>query len=98
MRAIKYECDAKVSISLCKDVTFPWGVAPEYWYLVRPMFTMDATEIGWDLATIMAYKQAGFGVAYWDGNRWWHCSPKQFPTPEAAFIEYTEKIKRKEPA
>jgi hypothetical protein len=95
MRAIEYECDDRVSIRLCKEATFPWGTKPDYWYLRRPIFTMDAPEIGWDREAIKACKDNGFDVAYWNGKRWFHHSPKQFDTPEEAFAEYQEKIKAK---
>jgi hypothetical protein len=93
MIPIEYLCEGPVTIRRCPRGVFAWGIFPEYWYLRRPMHTMDAPEIGWTKERIQDFKHRGFEVAYWTGDEWANCTPKQFPTPEAAYEEWEAKIK-----
>jgi hypothetical protein len=90
---VEYECDKITSIRRCASAEFPWGTAPEYWYIKRPLFTMDAVEIGFSREWIKHLKAEGFDVAYWDGEKWWHHSPKQFATPQDAWLEWDAKVR-----
>jgi G:T-mismatch repair DNA endonuclease (very short patch repair protein) len=56
---------------------------------------MAAPEIGWSREEIRLIKANGFDVAYWTGERWAHHTPKQFTTPEQAFEEWSEKVKKR---
>lgn len=92
LKAIEYRCDGVVSIRLCPEGSFAWGVAPEYWYIKRPLWTMDAPEIGMTKESIRELKANGYEVAYWDGEKWFHHSPKNFCTAEEAWLEWSEKV------
>lgn len=92
LRPIEYDCDGAVTIRVCREAKFGWRVAPAFWYLRRPMYTMDAPEIGWDRYRIQGMKARGFDVAYWTGEEWDFCKPKQFATPEDAHAEYMAKV------
>ena len=92
MTPIEYECDKIVSIRMCPADKFPWGEKPAFWYLKRPIYTMDAPDIGWSRQYINSLKRAGFDVAYWDGEKWWHHTPKQFATPEEAYEEWKNNV------
>lgn len=89
---IEYECEGVVTIRRCPKGNFWWGVAPAYWYLRRPIFTMDAPEIGWPPKTISSWQQNGFTTAYWDGEKWYVSSPKQFATPQEAMVGLLETV------
>ena len=88
---IAYECDNVTSIRRCPSAAFPWGVAPEYWFISRQVITMDAPGLGWSREYIRHVKDQGFDVAYFDGfNNWSIHTPKQFTSPEAAYLEWRE--------
>lgn len=90
---IEYECKGVVTIRRCDEFISCIGNKPAYWYLKRPMFTMDAPEIGWSHAAIKSWKDEGFNVAYWDGMNWAPSTPKKFATPEEAMTEYQTIVK-----
>lgn len=88
LQPIAFELDAVTSIHRCAASQFPWGVAPEFWYIVRPMFSMDATQLGMAREQVDELQASGFIVAYWTGAKWSHHSPKKFATPEKAMAEW----------
>lgn len=90
---IEYECEGVVKIRRCPEGCFAGRHKPAYWYLYRPMLTMDAPQIGWPRDVIKSWKDAGFNVAYWDGAKWAPSTPKQFATPEEAMAEYQTIVK-----
>ena len=94
---LEYDCDGITTVRKCREAAFPWGVSPAYWYVRRPLFTMDAPAIGWSREQIMDLKYRGFETAYWGGETWQYHTPKQFATPEEAWQEWNDKI-RCEPA
>jgi hypothetical protein len=79
MIPIEYDCgDNLTAIRLCpKHEAVGMATAPAYWYLMRPMATVNEV-----------WRELGYEFAYWTGAEWSFLSPKQFPTPEEAFAEY----------
>ncbi len=86
MTPLEYRCDDLVTIRLCKKFESCIGDKPAYWYLKTPLFKSDRL--------FGHLKDAGFTVLYWNGERWDYHTPKQFPTPEEAFAEWTARIKK----
>lgn len=94
MIAIEYEGDGPVTIRRCPEFVSTIGHKPAYWYLKRPLLTMDAPEIGWPREDIKRLKDAGFDVVYWNGQAWSVVTPKQFATAQEAFDELSTKVFR----
>jgi hypothetical protein len=93
MTPIEYECERPVTIRRCPEGCFAGRCKPAYWYLCRPMFTMDAPQIGWTREEIKSWKDQGFNTAYWDGENWAPSHPKQFATAEEAFEEWEKRVR-----
>lgn len=86
-RAVEYQCDKIVAIRLCPKFESCIGDKPEYWYLKKPNCPSDAT--------FGHLVKNGYETLYWTDRGWNYHTPTQFPTVDAAFAEYVEKIKAK---
>lgn len=86
MTPIVWECKSgsEIQIRRCDQASFPWGVAPAYFYLRR---TLHISEPMYGHLRL-----EGFETMYWNGYMWHPSSPAQFSTPEAAFAEFETKL------
>ena len=91
---VEYACDNVVRIRKCRETVFPWRVAPAYWYIVRPLYTMDHVILGWDIETIREAKRIGYNVVYWSGDKWELSCPQQFASVDDAWKVYVDKVRK----